>query len=165
MVKIANGVVKYAPLYVHSFNLLQPHKRADTERFTTYSDPSMLTKTADKLRYHRYKKALLQRDVARCAGIGRCTYNSYEQNQRGYYPLEVLEKIAEVLEVGIVELLDEYNLFLYNGQGRQIRMLRDHMGLTQYQFGKLYGVSAGAVKQWENDKVRVSKATWEKLLK
>ncbi|MFQ9196536.1 MAG: helix-turn-helix domain-containing protein [[Clostridium] leptum] len=41
--------------------------------------------------------------------------------------------------------------------------MRKSMGLTQYQFGKLYGVSAGAVKRWESGKVRVTKGTWERI--
>ena len=64
----------------------------------------------------------------------------------------------------ITDLLDEYNRFLYDGQGWQIRKIRKSMGLTQYQFGKLYGVSAGAVKRWESGKVRVTKGTWERLI-
>ena len=39
MVRNANGVVDYAPLYVHSFDLLQPHKLVDAEKFNIiYSD-------------------------------------------------------------------------------------------------------------------------------
>ena len=80
-----------------------------------------------------------------------------------YYPVDKLDRIAELLEVKITYLLDEYNRFLYDGQGWQIRKIRKDMGLTQYQFGKLYGVSAGAVKRWESGKVRVTKGMWEKV--
>ena len=166
MVRNTNGVVDYAPLYVHSFDLLQPHKLVDAAKFNiTCPDPSQLTLTADKLRYYRYKKALRQRDVADYAGIDRSTYNSYEQDERDYYPIEILKKIAEVLEVDVEELLDDYNRFLYDGQGRQIRAMRKSMGLTQHQFGKRYGVSAGAVKRWEGNRVQIFKSTWEKLFK
>jgi len=65
MVRYDNGALRCAPLYVHSFSLFQPHKLVDAEKFNiTYSDPSQLISTADKLRYYRYKKALLQRDIA-----------------------------------------------------------------------------------------------------
>lgn len=125
----------------------------------------MLTTTADKLRYYRYKKSLLQREVAEYAGINKNTYIHYESLNHDYYPIDKLSRIAELLEVDITELLDEYNQFLYDGQGWQIRKIRKSMGLTQYQFGKRYDVSQGAVKRWESGKMRVSKKTWERLRK
>lgn len=124
----------------------------------------MLTTTADKLRYYRYKKSLLQREVAEYAGINESTYIHYENPDHDYCSVDKLDRIAELLEVKITDLLDEYNRFLYDGQGWQIRKIRKSMGLTQYQFGKLYGVSAGAVKRWESGKVRVTKGTWTKVL-
>lgn len=123
----------------------------------------MLTTTADKLRYYRYKKSLLQREIADYAGINESTYIHYENPEHDYYPVDKLSRIAELLEVKITDLLDEYNRFLYDGQGWQIRKIRKSMRLTQYQFGKLYGVSAGAVKRWESGKVRVTKGTWGKI--
>lgn len=109
------------------------------------------------------QKSLLQREVAEYAGINESTYIHYENPEHDYYPIDKLSRIAELLEVDVTDLLDEYNRFLYDGQGWQIRKIRKSMGLTQYQFGKLYSVSAGAVKRWESGKVRVSKGTWEKI--
>ncbi|MFR2465183.1 MAG: helix-turn-helix domain-containing protein [Clostridia bacterium] len=43
--------------------------------------------------------------------------------------------------------------------------MRKSMGMTQYQFGKIHGVTASAVKRWESGKVRVTKGTWEKFTK
>jgi len=164
MVRYDNGVLRYAPLYVHSFNLLQPHKLVDAEKFNiTYSDPSQLISTADKLRYYRYKKALLQRDIADYAGIDRSTYNSYEHDGRDHYPLQTMQKIAEILSVSLDDLLDEFNMFLYRGQGREIKALRQSMGLSQHDFGKLHGVERRTVERWETERVQIFKGTWEKL--
>ena len=162
--RIRNGQTIYAPLYIHHFLFLRPKKLTDAEKFNIqYPNPAMLTTTADKLRYYRYKKSLLQRQVAEYAGINESTYIHYENPEHDYYPVDTLSRIAELLEVDITDLLDEYNRFLYDGQGWQIRKIRKSMGLTQYQFGKLYGVSAGAVKRWESGKVRVTKGTWERI--
>lgn len=107
---------------------------------------------------------LLQREVAEYAGLDRTTYIHYESRERDYYPADKLEKIAELFDIDVTDLLDDYNRFIYDGQGWKIRKLRKSMSLTQYQFGKLYGVSAGAVKRWESDQVTIFKSTWEKLL-
>lgn len=157
------GVI-YAPRYIHRFRLVQPHLLLEAEKFNLrYAGPEQLATIADKLRWYRYQKGLRQRDVADFAGLDRGTYVHYEEPGRDYYPLDKLEKIAELLEAPLIDLLDGYNRFLYDGQGRQIKALRQSLGLTQGEFGRRCGVGAGAVKQWESDRVRIFKATWEKL--
>lgn len=159
------GGVKYAPLYIHSFQLLQPRRLLEAERFNIkYTDPLAIATVADKLRYYRHKKALRQRDVAEKTGIHLATYCAYEQEDRKIpYPFDKLSKIAELFGVEITDLLDRYNLFLYNGQGQQIQVLRQSLGLTKKEFGKLYGFHAHTVNQWENDNIQILKSTWVKL--
>ncbi len=159
------GGVKYAPLYIHSFQLLQPRKLLEAERFNIqYTDPAKIATVADKLRYYRHKKALRQKDVAEKTGIHLATYCAYEQEDRKIpYPFEKLGKVAELFDAKITDLLDQYNLFLYNGQGQQIRALRQSLGLTKKEFGKLYGFHAHTVNQWENDNIQILKSTWVKL--
>ena len=84
---------------------------------------------------------------------------------RDYYPLDKMELIAELLDVPVTELLDDFNLFLYNDQGRQIRAKRESLGLTQGQYAKLLGVNISNLKRWENNKVQIFKSTWEKLFR
>lgn len=42
-----------------------------------------------------------------------------------------MERIAQLFEVPVESLLDDYNLFLRNGQGNQIQAIRMKLGLTQ----------------------------------
>lgn len=160
-----NGGITYAPLYIHSFRLLQPRKLLEAQRFNIqYSSPAEIATVADKLRYYRHKKALRQQDVADKAGIHRATYCAYEQEDRKIpYPLDKLSKVAELFNIEITALLDQYNLFLYNGQGQQVRALRQSLGLTKEEFGKLYGFHAHTVNQWQNDRIQMLKSTWGKL--
>ena len=58
--KQKNGRTIYSPLAIHSFLFLRPKKLTDAEKFNIqYPNPAMLTTTADKLRYYRYKKSLI----------------------------------------------------------------------------------------------------------
>jgi len=107
----------------------------------------------------------LQRDVADYLGIDRGTYKSYEDNNRDYYPLDKLLKIADLFKVDITDLLDDYNRFLFEGQGNKTKALRKEMELTQSDFGKQLGVSAKTVRQWELEGVRMFKGTWETIFK
>ena len=164
MVRHTEQAIIYSPLYIHTFRLFQPHTLIEAEKFNiANTDPSLLATTADKLRYYRYRQALLQRDVAASVGICLPTYRDYERKSHDCYPIEHLQKISEVFNVNIENLLDDYNLFLYRGQGWQIVALRRNMGLSQLEFAKLHGVDSRKVIQWENDKVRILKNTWNKL--
>ncbi len=166
MTRYCHGVVSCVPLYVHRFRFLQPHFLFDSERFNiACTDPSQFATVGDKLRYYRYRNGLLQRDVADHAGIERTTYTDYEDNVRDYYPLDVLARIADLLEVDISALLDDYNSFLYYGQAQQVRAARQGMGLTQAAFAAVYGVQTPTVKRWEQCKIRMSKVMWEKVFK
>jgi len=155
-----------APLYIHSFCFLRPHSLTEAEKFNILNpDPDLITNTADKLRYYRYKKHLFQFAVADYAGIDRTTYSNYEEKNRDYYPLDKLCKIAELLEVDVTCLLDEYNLFLFNGQGNQLKALRKSRKITQRDFAKCLDVHHGTVKKWEAERVRLLKSTYEKIFK
>lgn len=157
--------VKYAPFYIHSFRLVQPHTIVEAEKFNIrYTDPSQINNTSDKLRWYRYRCGLRQKDVAEYAGIERTTYSSYEEVGRDYYPIEVMQKIAQLFSVPVTELLDKFNLFLYNGQGRQIKQMRAIKEMTQKEYAKYLGVPFGTLQQWEQDRVAISKSTWENLV-
>ena len=120
--------VEFSVLIRRDFPLLQPHCQMEAELLNLqYPDPSKIADTAVRLRWYRHRKALLQSQVAEFAGIHRRTYIHFEEG-RDYYPVDKLEKIAQILEVDMVELMDEYNLFLYHNQGRQIRAKREAPG-------------------------------------
>lgn len=55
--------------------------------------------------------------MAKIMGVDRTTYSRYEENVLDAYPLDKLENAAKRFVIDITELLDEYNLFLYRGQG------------------------------------------------
>ena len=148
------------------FPVVLPHKFQDAEKFNLqFSDFSEITETADKLRWLRYQKGLRQRDVADYAGIDRSTYVHYEEYGKDFYSPEHMERIAQLFEVPIESLLDDYNLSLRNGQGEQIKAIRTKLGLTQRQYADKLGVSLGSLKQWEQNRKQIFKSTWEKYFK
>ncbi len=166
MVQNISGVVKFAPLFIYSFALLAPHHLLESEKFNIrFADPSEITEIADKLRWYRYKKALLQREVADYIGVDRSTYIHYEEMGRDYYPIENMEKLAKLFGVPVAELLDDFNMFLYNDQGKQIREKRLSLNMTQSEYAQMLGVNLGNLKKWEQNRVRIFKSTWERFFK
>ena len=126
-------------------------------------DPERLTAVSDKLKWYRIQRGYLQHDVAKTMGVHRTTYSHYEENELDAYPLDKLSKAADLFEIPVTALLDDFHLFLYNGQGKQIKGLRKSMRLTQSQFAEYLGISLGTLKNWEQDRVCIQKTTFEKL--
>ncbi len=153
------------PMYIHTIRLLKPRNNREGEKFNLlYTNPADITNISDKLKYYRYQKSLHQKDVAAYIGMDRATYSSYEESGRDYYPIENMQKIAKLFGVPVTELLDDYNLFLYNGQGQQVKKIRKSLHLTQAEFAQRLGVQTAMVKRWEQGKVRMFKGTWKKVI-
>lgn len=164
MSRYANDAVTYAPLYIHSFRLIAAQKLVDAEKFNIrYTSPDQIDNTPDKLRWYRYQKGLLQKEVAAAIGVDRSTYCGYEEGEHDYYPISMMDKLAELFDVSIISLLDEYNLFLYYGQGTQIKMMREMRQMTVREYAQHLGIYAANLKRWENDEVRITKKSWAKL--
>ena len=71
-----------------------------------------------------------------------------------------MRKIAELLEVPLTSLLDDYLLFLSRGQGKQILELRKGLSLTQKAYADKLGISLYTLKNWEQETVYISRANW-----
>ncbi len=154
----------YALLYKHTFSFVTPRQVLESEIFNIrYKKPNDIHTVAEKLRYYRHKKALRQRDVAKQIGVSVSTCISYEDVNRECYPVEVLKRIAAFYEVDVIEIMDEYNLFLYRGQGIQLKRLFTNLNLTQKAVAKKLNVHAKTVAAWESGKVRMSKSMYIKI--
>lgn len=163
--KTENGTVTYSPLYIHTFRFLSNRHLTGAQKFL-YENPDTdkLTTVSDKLKWYRYKNGLLQSDMAKAMELDRTPYSRYEENVLDTYPLDKLEKAAELFKTDVTSLLDEYNLFLYKGQGEQIKRLRQSLKLTHSEFAGRLNVSLKTVQRWEQDKVRIQKETFERLM-
>lgn len=163
--KIKNKIV-YAPLYIHSFRFLNNRHLVKSQIFLYDNpDPQKLITVSDKLKWYRINNGLLQCDVARFMEVDRTTYSRYEENILETYPLDKLSKAAELFQIDVTDLLDDYNLFLYHNQGQQIKRLRKSLNFTQSEFAKYIDTPIGTLKSWEQNRVSIQKKTFKKLLK
>lgn len=163
---VKNGKVTVRPLYILSFPLAQFSKLTEAEIFLkTYPNPEKLTHTADILRWYRHKNNLLQKEAADAIGVDRSTYIHYESREHNLYPADKLKALSQLFGVPVSSLLDDYNKFIYEGQGEKIKALRNRLNLKQAEFAKLLSTTVKTVKLWEEEKTAISKNMYKRLLK
>ena len=161
-----NGVVRYAPLCIHSFRLISPRKLLDSEIFNQlYHSYQEIDNVQDRLRWCRHHMGLMQKEVADLIGITRGHYIDFEVGYVDYYPKEIVDKLAALYQVPVDDLLDDYNRFLYQGQGKLIREYRESLGLQKKPFARLIGVDPNLLRAWEADQKRMNINSWEKYFK
>ncbi len=154
----------YSPLVVITVTSLKNDIKYDMDFLNkNYSSENPPVETKDKLKFYRYKKGLTQKQVSEHANIDYATYSSYENDERDYYNQKYMVSIAEILDVDISELVDEYNMFLYNEPHLAIKKLRQSKKMTQFEFSRVYGISVRSLKAIESGKQRVLKRVWERM--
>ncbi len=139
----------YVPVVSFRFNC---ESLFESEFLQHYPTPDLLNTTADKLRWYRLENGYLQAEIAEIIDIYRSTYIYYENPARKFYELNKLQLLADLYQVDIEFLLDDYMLFLYRGQGKQLKAMRKELGMTQRQFADMVGVHYISFKQWERER-------------
>lgn len=166
MCRYYNDIVNYAPLYIHTFRVIAPRKLLEAQRLNQqYFNYHKIDNVPDRLRWLRHRMGLTQKEVADRIGTSRSIYLCMENGGIDYYPTDVMESLAMLFHVELEDLLDEYNRFLYHGQGETICEYRLSLGLNQKKFAETLGIDSGLVSAWEREKKRISKHSWEKYFR
>ena len=163
MVRSVGTASRYAPLYVHSFRLVAPKKLTEAERFhLRYHRYEDIETVADRLRWCRHHLGLTQREVEALTGLGHSLYMNLENGDCDRFPADVADRLAGLYRIPVTDLLDGYNLFLYRGQGCQLKQLRARYGMNRKQFAALVGVIPETYGPWKREAVRIGKRAWER---
>ena len=166
MCRTVDGVIRYAPLYFSTFRLHSMRVQTDEPDFINQHESHLDFETVpERIRWCRQKRGLMQKEVAELLGVSRTVYISYETGTAGYYPKEIVDKLAALFQIDVFDLLDDYNRFQYKGQGRAISQSRRLMGLSKKAYARMLGIDSGTLNNWEKDKKRMNRSSWEKLFK
>ena len=161
-----DGHVRYAPLYIHSFRLIAPRKLLEAQLFNQqYQNYEDIPNVQDRLRWCRHHMGLMQKEVAELIGISRGHYIDFEVGYVDHYPKEIVDKLAALYGVPADDFLDDYNRFLYKGQGKVLQEYRESFGLKRKQFARIINLDPGTLLIWERDEKIMFKKSWEKYFK
>ena len=123
-----------------------------------------ISNVPDRLRWCRHQLGLMQAEVAQIIGVSRSLYIHMENGVCEKNSLQIMDKLAALYQVPVTDLLDDYNRFLYDGQGWQIKALRESREMTVAQFAERLGVYASTVRKWERDQARMTRRMWDRLV-
>ncbi len=155
--------MRYAPLYHHSFKLRAPHKVLEAHKARLkYRSIREIDNFPDRLRWSRHQLGLTQKEMAELVGVSRSVYLNLETGAVDYCDREIADALAATIGVTVDELLDDYNRFIYHGQGRAICRYRKQLGMGKKPFARFLGVSDSSIREWEADRKQVSRKSWEK---
>lgn len=161
-----NSIVRYAPLYIHSFVLCAPRKIYEATRFNRqYRRYEEIENVPDRIRWCRHSKGLMQMEVADKVGMRHNVYKAIEEGLTRHIQMELMERLAEFYDVPVMDFLDEYNRFLYDGQANRIRAYRESMGLGKKTFAKEMGIPCRSLQDWESGRKVISMKCWERYFK
>ncbi len=122
-----------APLQILQFTVVLPHKFQDAEKFNLQFLALLRNYRKQQTNCAGYDDTSNWPAAERRSGlccIDRSTYVHYEEYGKDLYPLEHMERNRAAFEVPVETLLDDYNLFLWKGQGEQIKTIRRKTRLT-----------------------------------
>lgn len=115
--------------------------------------------------FARHSKGLMQADAARIAGATRAVYSDIECGTTQYIPLAMVQRLSEFYDVPMTDFLDEFNQFLFDRQGKRIRVYRESVGLGKKAFARKLGFPIRCLQEWENNRKPISQKSWERYFK
>ena len=161
-----NLCVRYAPLYIHSFPLCAPRKLLEAQQFNQrYHKYEDIDNVPDRLRWCRHSMGLMQTEVAQKIGMSDSVYKAIEEGVTQHIPKEMVEKLAQLYQVPVIDFLDEFNQFLYDGQANRIRAYREVLGLRKKTFARQMEIPIRSLQGWESGKKVISRKCWERYFK
>ena len=161
-----DGKCRHALLYIHTFRLVAPRKLLEAQLFNKqYHCYEDIDNIPDRLRFCRHRLGLMQKEVAKIAGVSRSTYINLETGVLNGFDKTVADKLATLFEIPVYDLLDGYNRFLCHGQAQQIQDYRQSYGLGQKPFARQMGIPIRCLQDWESGRKVVSLKSWEKYFK
>ena len=163
MKKYLFSKIRFSPLIIHSVKVVIPALFWEdiNEGIRSENYDEMIT-AGERLRWFRVQRKLSQGQLAKLAGMELRRYKRFENGRIKYFPRNELQRLAKILNVSCNDLVDDYMLFIYSGQKRQLKSRREALGMTVEAYAKHLHVDPLDYRTWESGTVRISRRTWEK---
>ncbi|KAA8674901.1 helix-turn-helix domain-containing protein [Clostridium sp. HV4-5-A1G] len=123
---------------------LEWNKIATFKAIVTYKEPKIIQTTiGSKIKKYRLINSISQRELAKLIKISKSNMYLYEHNK--LYPrLDLLNKMAEIFNIDVKQLMDDYLLFIYNPNYKRffielehkIKDVKNTLGIKQLKYSR-----------------------------
>ncbi len=120
------------------------NKIATFKAIVTYKEPKIIQTTiGSKIKKYRLINSISQRELAKLIKISKSNMYLYEHNK--LYPrLDLLNKMAEIFNIDVKQLMDDYLLFIYNPNYKRffielehkIKDVKNTLGIKQLKYSR-----------------------------
>ena len=144
--------------FLKSPYITQKYRKLINENINRLSIP-------ERLAFYRNNCGYTQEQIAQLLNMTKYQYSKYEYTIKDKYNVSFINSILKIYNILPEDLLDEYNLFLYHGQGAQLEQHRKSLGLNVQEYADYLDVPYRHLTLWIKDKNRMGKGTFEKIAK
>lgn len=117
---------------------------------------------ADNLRYYRQRKQMTTRQLAEQVEVVPATVVMYE-NGKHPIPYDVAIKLADVLEIEVSLLYDDFACFLSVPYAEALKSIRTALGLSQKDFAEQIGLAPSYYYKLEEGSRRPSRKVYQQM--
>ena len=116
------------------------------------------------LRYYRLRKSLSTRQLAEDVYVAPTTIVQYEKNSHPI-PHDIAVQLADVLEIDVSLLFDDYATFIANPYTEELQRIRNELNLNRREFANLIGVIPSYYYKIESGIRRPSRRIYHQIMK
>ena len=117
---------------------------------------------SDNLRYYRQRKNMSTRQLADCIDVVPATILLYE-NGKHPIPYDIALRLAEVLEIDVFLLFDDFSRFLAVPYAEALKSVRMALGLSQKAFAEQMEIVPSYYYKLEEGNRRPSRKVYQKI--
>ena len=154
--RICNGIFNHTSLCEFYQGKLLLHLTIPFEEKPKTNLPS------DNLKYYRQRKQMTTRQLAEKLDIVPSTVVMYE-NGKHPIPYDVAIKLADVLEIEVSLLYDDFSRFLSVPYTEALKSVRTALGLSQKAFAERIGIVPSYYYKIEEGNRRPSRKVYQKI--
>ena len=155
--RLCNDIVNHTSLYEFYQGRLLLHLTIPFEEKPKNNLPG------DNLKYYRQRKSLTTRQLAEQVDVVPSTILVYEQNKRPI-PYDMANRLAEVLDVDVTILYDDFAAFLSVPYNEALKDIRSALKMSQRAFAEHIGVIPSYYYKLEAGLRRPSRKVYQQVV-
>jgi len=120
----------------------------------------------EQIKHFRRLANIKHSDLEIKLGIDRGALSRLENNEQKLIDIKFIKRVIDELDIADKLIMnDDYINFLLNNPKDEIRAMRNKLGVTRPVFAKMIDMEPTAIKNWENGRCQITRASYEKLKK